>query len=103
MFQRFEYESIRETTEGAEFYLANTGTEPWAAYVDGVYAEDGECRVLTNYQQGSHGITVLVGNSEIGSLPNAAGFSLSVKLCVGNRVYWCGVYHKQPEHIWLSN
>ena len=66
MFQRFEYESIRETTEGAEFYLANTGTEPWAAYVDGVYAEDGECRVLTNYQQGSHGITVLVGNSEIG-------------------------------------
>ena len=26
MFQRFEYESIRETTEGAEFYLDRKST-----------------------------------------------------------------------------
>ncbi len=102
MFQRFEYESIRETAEGIEFYFANTGTEPWAAYVDGVYADDGACRVLTNYQQDSHGITVLVGHSEVESVPETARFSFAVKLCVGNRVYWCGVYHKQPEHIVLS-
>lgn len=102
MFQRFEYESVKETAEGVEFYFTNIGMEPWGSYVDGVYAEDGECRVLMPYQEDGQGITALVGHSEIEAVPEMAEFSLAVKLCVGNRVYWCKVYQKKQEHILLS-
>lgn len=102
MFQRFEYESVKETEEGIEFYFTNTGMEPWDAYVDGVYAEDGECRVLMSYQEGSQGITAFIGHSEIEAVPEKAEFSLAVKLCVGNRAYWCKVYQRNQEHILLS-
>lgn len=95
MFQRFEYEIVRETEAGIEFVIVNTGTKPWETFVEGVYADNGEQRILMSYQVENNRIRVLVKKHEIDAIEKGIQFSILVKIFIGSRAYWCDVYWKQ--------
>lgn len=97
MFQRFECEVVKETERGLEFYITNIGVSHWEKYLDGVYVYDGEDRILMSYQLSENEICAVIGSTELEMIRKEMSFSIVLRFYIGNREYWCDVYHDEKN------